>query len=106
MPKLNSNAGDKQVDPMTSTAAIMANVSLTTDPVVITAVQRKANIGNYETVDVYMAVAIPQAQLDLTNKEALAKALNEAADYGFGIVSRATGERYMAIKQSTEKART
>lgn len=100
MPKLNSNASDKQIDPMTTTGNVMANVTMTTDPVVITAVQRKANIGNYETIDIYMAVAIPQSQLDLSNKEMLTEALTAAADYGFGLTAKATGDRYVAVKES------
>ena len=49
MPKINSNASDKQGDAMTTTNSVMTNVVISTDPVIITAVQRKVNIGNYET---------------------------------------------------------
>ena len=38
---------------------------MTTNPVVITAVQRKANIGNYETIDIYCAVSLPLVGADI-----------------------------------------
>jgi len=100
MPKINSNASDKQQDAMTTTTNLMQNISISSDPVVITAVQRKANIGNYETVDIYMAVAIPQKDLNLLDKEMLKEQLAEAADYGFSVVAKTTGEKYLAIKES------
>lgn len=100
MPKVNSNASDKQNDAMSTSAELMQNLVVTTNPVVITAVQRKANIGNYETIDLYMAVALPLSVVDAYDGDALTDALNTAADQGFSLVAKATGDRYVAIKES------
>lgn len=101
MPKINSSASDKEQN-TPDTTVNTTNVTMSTDPVVITAVQRKANIGNYETIDIYMSVAIPQPGLDVTDKEALREALEQAADFGFGVVSRETGVRYKAVKEAAK----
>jgi hypothetical protein len=102
MAKINSNASDKENNSaLEKTSAVLGSLSLTTDPVVITAVQRKANIGNFETIDIYMAVAIPQPGLDVTDAEALSEALAKAAETGFTIASRETSQRYKLIKEST-----
>jgi hypothetical protein len=100
MAKINSNASDKQNDAMTTTTNALGNLSITTSPIVITAVQRKANIGNYETIDLYMAVALPQSDMDLLDQDALTDSLTKAADYGFSLVAKATGDRYVSIKES------
>ena len=46
MARLSDGAADKQNDAADTTAKVMSNVTITSEPVVITAVQRKANIGN------------------------------------------------------------
>jgi hypothetical protein len=98
MAKINSPAIDKQKDALEITAELMQNVSITTDPVVITAVQRKANIGNFETIDVYAAVAMPlRGALDGAEINA---ALAQAFEDGFSLVARETAERYHKIKES------
>lgn len=102
MAKINSNASDKENNSaIEKTTSIMSSISITTDPIVITAVQRKANIGNFETIDIYMAVAIPQPNLDISDPEALSEALSKAAETGFTIASRETSQRYKLIKEST-----
>lgn len=102
MAKVNSNASDKENNSaIEKTSNLLGSLSLTTDPVIITAVQRKANIGNFETIDIYMAVAIPQPGLDVSDTEALSEALSKAAEVGFTITSKETSQRYRMIKEST-----
>lgn len=98
MPKMPSNAGDKQQDAFATTTQLMENI--VSEPTVITAVQRKVNVGNYETIDLYMAVAVPLKNVDATDKESLSQALSDAATYGFNLVAKETGDRYVAIKES------
>lgn len=98
MAKVNSPAIDKTKDAVQVTADVMQTVALTTDPVVITAVQRKANIGNFETIDVYAAVAMPlRGALD---GQDLNDALTAAFEQGFSLVATETATRYHKIKES------
>ena len=98
MTKLNSPAIDKTKDALQVTSDVMQNISITTDPVVITAVQRKANIGNFETIDVYAAVAMPlRGALD---GDTLNEALATAFEKGFSLVATETASRYHKIKES------
>lgn len=98
MPKMPSNAGDKQHDAFNTTTLMMENI--VSEPMVITAVQRKANVGNYETIDLYMAVAVPLKDVNPSDKESLSQAVSDAAMYGFNLVAKETGDRYVAIKES------
>lgn len=98
MPKMPSNAGDKQQDAFTTTTQLMENTLSQLS--IIAAVQRKANVGNYETIDLYMAVALPVKDVDTADKESLTEALNEAAAYAFNVAAKETGDRYVAIKES------
>jgi hypothetical protein len=103
MPSIKSNASDKEIDSIAQ-KVIDSNpaITITTDPVVITSVQRKVFIGNYETVDVFMGLALPTSVSDLTDKEALRKALVEAAELGFSITARETASRYRIIKEASQ----
>lgn len=96
MARLNANADDKNNGALEKTSQVIEGLIVTTNPVVITAVQRKVNIGNYETVDVYMGVAIPiSSEVD---EEKLHESISKAAEKGFKIVSYETGIRYKSIK--------
>ncbi len=103
MAKLGTNASDKQKDAAGTTESVLGNLTISTNPVVIVAVQRKANIGNFETIDLYAAVAVPQPDLDLADKEALEATLKQAIDEGFSLTSRETYERYKQIKDQLKK---
>jgi len=79
-------------------------LSVTTNPVFICGVNRKINIGNFENIDVYAGITLPLNDVSLEDKEALQQAIEEAASYGFSVVSKETGERYMLIKESQQGA--
>jgi hypothetical protein len=100
MARLANTASDKQTSALEKTSDLMQNITITTNPVVITAVQRKANIGNFETIDIYMGVAMPQSLLDVTDAASMEKALTEAAEFGFSVAAKETGKRYHVIKDS------
>jgi len=100
MPKITSTASDKQVDAMTTTTNMIPSIASSHQaPFIITAVQRKANTGNFETIDIYCAIGLPVTQeLDFSDQEALDHALVAAVDFGMEIASRETGARYKVIK--------
>jgi len=81
---------------------LSSEVSISTNPVFICGVNRKINIGNFENIDVYAGITLPLSDVSLDDKEALQAAVEEAAAYGFGIVSKETGERYLLIKESQQ----
>jgi|SRR4051812_41467711 hypothetical protein len=63
-------------------------------------VGRKANVGNFETIDVYSAIAIPMGvTIGELNQESLELISARAAEIGFGIASAETFERYSLIKE-------
>lgn len=74
-------------------------VNSSTTPMVITAVQRKANIGNYETIDLYAAVALPIGS-NSTDFDEIKALLEQAIEQGFALTSTETGDRYRKIKES------
>ncbi len=97
MAKISDSAIEKDKDLQTNMLDQLPSMVITTSPVVICGVQRKANIGNFENVDIFMGVALPQAHLDMTDPDALSEALNQAADVGFAVTSTATLERYNKV---------
>lgn len=63
-------------------------------------VGRKANVGNFETIDVYSALAIPMGvTVGELNEESLRQICSEAATIGFEITSSETFSRYSLIKE-------
>jgi hypothetical protein len=105
MPKINKSAHEQSTDsPLDQIVSTLGGeLSITTSPVLICGVNRKINIGNFENIDVYAGIALPILNLSLEDKEALKDAVEEAASYGFSLVSKETGERYSLIKESQQK---
>lgn len=62
-------------------------------PSVIVGVQRKANIGRYENIDVYCAIKLPLG----VNYADLTADFESAIQYGFAITSSETLKRYNKI---------
>jgi hypothetical protein len=84
---------DKKLEPM------MHELVISSNPVIITGVQRKINIGNYETIDVYCAISMPQDH-NPSSPEELATMVKEAAEIGFMLTSKEVSDRYEYIKES------
>jgi hypothetical protein len=78
--------------------ATSTQTELAVQPMVICGVNRKANIGNFETIDVYCGVSVPVSRDALESDEALREAVNEAARIGFEMASQETFDRYNSIK--------
>lgn len=98
MTKLSSNAVDKVNESLeTKLEPVINQISITTQPVVICGVQRKANIGNYENIDVYVAVALP---IVLSEGAELDTIIREKIDEVCKIASEETYDRYKLIKEN------
>jgi len=105
MPKITKTAQeqsttDSQIDQVVNLMA--QEISISTNPVFICGVNRKINIGNFENIDVYAGITLPLGDVSLENKEDLRNAIEEAAAYGFSLVSKETGDRYLLIKESQQ----
>ena len=104
MPKINRSAQEESlgspIEQMVNTMS--GQISVSTSPVFICGVNRKVNIGNFENIDIYAGITIPLEGVDPTDREALAEAIKDAAGYGFSVVSKETGERYMLIKEGQQ----
>lgn len=104
MPKISKNAFEQSTDsPIDQVVNLMSQeISVSTNPVFICGVNRKINIGNFENIDVYAGITLPLGDVSLEDKEALRVAIEEAAAYGFSLVSKETGDRYLLIKESQQ----
>jgi len=67
-------------------------------PVMVSGVNRKINIGNFENIDVYSGLAVPVMAFPHEDLEAFKEATEAAAELGFNIASKQTGERYQMLK--------
>ena len=103
MPKISKNAFEQSTDsPLDSMINANPGISISTSPVLVCGVNRKINIGNFENIDVYAGISLPLSDVSLEDKEALQAAIEGAAAYGFSIVSKETGDRYVLIKESQQ----
>jgi hypothetical protein len=104
MPKINKSAQEESLgSPIEQVVNLVSGeISVSSSPVFICGVNRKVNIGNFENRDIYAGITIPLAGVDPSDKEALNEAVKEAAAYGFSLVSKETGERYMLIKEGQQ----
>lgn len=103
MPKITQSAQEQSVGaPLVEMVSANPSLSVSTSPVLVCGVNRKVNIGNFENIDIYAGITLPLSSVSLEDKEALSKAIEEAAAYGFSIVSKETGDRYSLIKESQQ----
>lgn len=102
MPKISKSALEQELGSPVSKIIEenIANIVISTSPVFVCGVNRKINIGNFENIDVYAGIAIPLADCSIDDKEELNRVVQDAAAYGFSLVSKETGDRYLLIKES------
>lgn len=98
MPKDSENALEQTEDSMPKMAEEVLK-GVIPYPVVFCGVNRKVNIGNFENLDVYSAIAVPVLEFPHDDPEAFKEAVEKANEIGFSIVSRETGQRYNHIKE-------
>lgn len=102
MPNRKPNAKDQE-DSSAIEKAVKENLqqlSVTTTPVMIVGVNRRASLGNYEHIDIYSGIALPMVGASLDDPEALSRAIKDAAETGFKETSRETFDRYAVIKDA------
>lgn len=104
MPKINKSAQEESLGSPIEQAVnlVSGEISVSSTPVLICGVNRKVNIGNFENIDIYAGITVPLNGVDPSDREAMAEMVKEAAAYGFGLVSKETGERYMLIKEGQQ----
>lgn len=67
-------------------------------PQLVCGVNRKANTGNFENVDIYNAIILPLAMSPEYDVEALKAAVEAGAEVGFSLMSQETYKRYATVK--------
>lgn len=100
MPGIKQNAADKANDLSDQLVTLLQNVQITQQPVVIAGVQRKINIGNFENIDVYCAVALPIDISHCVSDEDIAETVDKHLDHILHIASKKTSEKYNLVKNS------
>lgn len=103
MPKINANA-QEQTENSVGAAVQNNSVDIVSKPVLTCGVNRKINTGNFENIDVYAALTIPLSHMPESAME-LERLVREAAEIGFNLTSRETGERYDAVKAMQKAGR-
>lgn len=98
MPSKSQNAQEQSTNPIATAFEANPNVIIPY-PVLLCGVNRKINIGNFETIDVYSAIGVPLATYDPSNEDAFKAAAEVAAELGFSITSKETGQRYASIHE-------
>lgn len=89
---------NREVNDPSPIAEAIERVLHDTAPVLICGVNRKANIGNYETVDVYVGVTMPMPEALGASPEELRTIVAEHAELGISMAAKETADRYTAIK--------
>lgn len=103
MPKISQNAFEQSTgSPISEAVSSNPSMAISSTPVLVCGVNRKVNIGNFENIDIYAGISLPLNNVSMEDKEALAKAIEEAAAYGFSLVSKETGDRYSLIKDAQQ----
>lgn len=98
MPKINRSAKDE--DLLVAETVKESLLQIMGVPQFFAGVGRKANVGNFETIDVYSAIAIPMGvTIGELNHNSLRQIAAEAATLGFSIASEETFDRYSLIKE-------
>lgn len=107
MPKVPNEVTEESINLKTQAAfdaAVAAGTVHMSYPVVITAVNRKINTGNFENIDTLVALSVPVLQMP-HDLEAFKEAVSEAVALGFGLASRETLDRYNKIKEMQDGGR-
>lgn len=107
MPKIPTDPAQQAENKLEQAATELLKNSNTVvpTPVIFCGVNRKINTGNFENLDVYFGLSVPVMAFPTDDLEEFKKALSEAAELGFYVASKETGERYTRIKdlQSGDK---
>lgn len=99
MPKVAQSTEEQSRNTMAeqSLTELLKNASVNI-PTVVCGVNRKINTGNFENIDVFFAVSVPVMAFPTEDMEAFKEAVAAAAEEGFLLASKETGDRYSKIK--------
>lgn len=98
MAKINRNTKEEAISDIEEATLETIKASIPF-PMMICGVTRKVNIGDYENIDIFNAIAIPIMSFPHDDLEAFRDAAVDAAELGFTITSGETGRRYNTIKE-------
>lgn len=103
MPKVPAERPEESIRPFGdfSIEELKKHASLSM-PTFIAGVNRKVNTGNFENVDVFSGITIPILALPQEDEEEFMQAVTAAAELGFYLASKETGDRYVRIKDMQE----
>ena len=74
-------------------------------PVVVTGINRKINIGNYETIDVYHGLLMPVAEAaNVSDMDELKEIIARISAEAFAANAKEVNERYNTIKKMMNNA--
>jgi len=107
MPNISKTAKDQTNNSPIEEAIeqTLSSIAVTTVPVFICGVNRKANIGNFENIDVYSGLALPLNGESMQDLDSLHAAITKAAEIGFALTSSETFQRYSLIKDAQNEGR-
>ena len=107
MPNISKNGKDQTQNSAISEAIeqTLSSISVTTVPVFICGVNRKANIGNFENIDIYSGLALPLTWESIQDLDSLHEAITKSAELVFEITSSETFQRYSLIKDAQNEGR-
>lgn len=74
-------------------------------PVVVTGINRKVYIGNYETIDIYHALIMPAPQAAEVGLEGLKEIVEAVSAECYSMNAREVNERYTTIKNMVSPPR-
>lgn len=97
MPKINPDTVEQAVNKQEVTY-VEGMKGIIPYPIMICGVNRKINTGNFENIDVFSGVGVPIMEFPADDLEAFKEAAMAAADLGFSITSKTTGDRYTQLK--------
>lgn len=98
MPKFNPDTTEQAVNKQ-ETTYLEALKGVIPYPIMICGVNRKINTGNFENIDVFSGIGIPIMEFPHEDLEVFKEAAEAAADLGFSITSKTTGDRYNQLKE-------
>lgn len=104
MPRINPDAHEENNENLAAKIQDhLANVSITTCPVLICGVNRRVGLAHYEHIDLYAGIALPMTNVSTENMDELKEAIVKVAELGFNMVSKETYERYNLLVQAQKQ---
>lgn len=108
MPKLSESAAEQTNGSHMGEELekIIPTISITSTGMVTCGINRKLNTGNYENVDLYLALTMPlPAGGSLDDPETLRELVASAAQQGFAIASQEVNDRIQMLKTILKEGR-